>query len=397
MIKIPQKFESLFIPSRLKLMWGGRAGAKSETVARVLLYMGMQQKLHILCTRDVQDSIKQSVHALLKHIISTIPLMAKFYRVKYDEIDGANGTNFFYAGVRTDPEKMKSTHQIDICWIEEAEKMSADTFWRILSPTVRAHNSEIWVTFNPESSDSLFWSMVQSPPDDAIIINTNFYDNPFISNVVWEDAAKAYQRDPESFRHIWLGEPRQYSDVSIFKKWVSVEPFEPVSTSPTHTQWVDLHGADFSRGGNDPHALVKMTRWKDCLYIHEEAYGYADIADLPDLFLKVPRIRDASIAADSANPDLIKYCRNNGLSGMYSVKKTGVIEGIHKLRQYDKIIIHPRCENVAREMLGYKWKTDKNGNILTDPVDHDNHTIDAIRYADTQSSSNRTYYTGTAF
>src|SRR5690606_19695553 len=162
--EFPSKLKPLFQPYRYKVAYGGRGATKSWGFARALLIQGAQRKLRILCTREVQKSIKDSVHSLLSDQIQAMGL-GHIYQVLQTEIRGVNGTEFLFAGLSTQTvESIKSYEGVDICWVEEARAVSKRS-WSILIPTIRKEGSEIWVSFNPElDTDETYVRFVVNPP-----------------------------------------------------------------------------------------------------------------------------------------------------------------------------------------------------------------------------------------
>ena len=150
-VEIPEVFQELEHPHRYKVYYGGRGGGKSWAVARVLVVRAMQKKIRVLCAREFQSSIADSVHKLLAEQIETIGL-SPFYTIQKATITNRTGSEFIFKGIRQNPIEIKSTEGIDICWVEEAQSVSADS-WDILIPTVRKEGSEIWLTFNPGLPD----------------------------------------------------------------------------------------------------------------------------------------------------------------------------------------------------------------------------------------------------
>jgi len=146
--EFPLKLECLFKPSRYKVLYGGRGGAKSWGVARALLIKGAQAPLRVLCAREFQTSIKDSVHKLLCDQIEALGLLG-FYEITQTSIRGKNGTEFSFVGLKNNVANVKSYEGVDVCWVEEAQTTSRMS-WNVLIPTIRKEKSEIWITFNPE-------------------------------------------------------------------------------------------------------------------------------------------------------------------------------------------------------------------------------------------------------
>ena len=168
--KFPEKLSCLFDPprSRYRVLFGGRGGAKSWGVARALLILAARDQLRILCAREYQTSIKDSVHKLLSDQISELGLDG-FYEITQASIKGKNGSEFFFVGLKNNVANVKSYEGIDICWVEEAQSVSPNS-WNVLVPTIRKSDSEIWISFNPELPTDETWKrFVMNPPENAKI------------------------------------------------------------------------------------------------------------------------------------------------------------------------------------------------------------------------------------
>lgn len=205
-ITIPDSFKGLFIPKRFKVYYGGRGGAKSHNMARALLIKGMQGKLRILCARELQNAIADSVHKLLADLVTYYELES-FYEVQKACIKGINGTEFIFKGLKYNSTEIKSTEGIDIAWVEEAEKVS-DASWEMLIPTIRNTGSEIWISFNTKNlTDPTYQRFILNKYDDAIVKKVSWRDNPFFPEVLELERRRLETSDPEAYAHIWEGNP----------------------------------------------------------------------------------------------------------------------------------------------------------------------------------------------
>ncbi len=215
MINLPSKLKRLREPHRYKVLWGGRGGAKSQSIARIFLLEGTEQKHKFLCAREIQKSIQDSVHSLLKEQIEEMGLQS-FYEIQKSTILGRNGTEFLFAGLRSNIANIKSIPNITKAWIEEAQSASATNI-KTLALTVRAPNSEIWLSFNPElEDDPVYQEYVVSPPDDALVIKINYNDNPFFPEVLRKEMESDRRRNPELAKHIWDGQCKKAVEGAIF-------------------------------------------------------------------------------------------------------------------------------------------------------------------------------------
>lgn len=205
LLEFPEKLQCLFEPARYKVAHGGRGSAKSWSFARALLALGAQRKLRILCTREVQKSIKDSVHKLLSDQIEAIGL-GWFYQIQNNEIRGANGTEFLFAGLADHTvESIKSYEGVDVVWVEEAHKVSKRS-WDILIPTIRKEGSEIWISLNPElETDETYSRFVVDPPANAVVVQINYSDNPWFPAVLEQERLDCLRRDPKGYPQIWDG------------------------------------------------------------------------------------------------------------------------------------------------------------------------------------------------
>jgi len=249
-IKIPTAFEELFQPHRYKVYWGGRGAGKSVQFASALLLLGAgNEPKRILCAREIQRSIKDSVHSLLASRIKALGL-GHFYEVTNNEIRGINGTLIIFSGLWANSSSLKSIEGVDYCWIEEANKVSENS-WRTLIPSIRKPGSEIWVSFNPElKSDPAYQRFVEHPPQSAVVKKVSYRDNPYFDQTTLpEEMQNLKDSNEEEYLHVYEGELKQFSDGSIYQKQLKDARAEgrvcwmPVESVPVNTFW-DLGRAD---------------------------------------------------------------------------------------------------------------------------------------------------------
>lgn len=213
----PDKLRFLFAPARYKVVRGGRGSGKSWGFARSLLIQGSTRTLRVLCTREVQKSIQQSVHQLLRDQIEALGL-SSFYDVLATEIRGKNGTQFFFSGLSDQTaESLKSFEGVDVCWCEEAQAISRRS-WDILIPTIRKDGSEIWVSFNPQlESDETYRRFVAQQPPGCVSIEMNYGDNRRFPQVLEGERAHAEATmKREDYAHIWEGKCKPAVEGAIY-------------------------------------------------------------------------------------------------------------------------------------------------------------------------------------
>lgn len=204
-IQLPAKFRAWFRPRRYKVAKGGRNGTKSTSIGIILLLLGSIRKLRILCAREVQKSIEQSVYLLLRGVIERYSLTG--YRVMRDKIVHDNGTEFLFRGLGTETiDSVRSLDSVDICWVEEAAAVR-ERSWRILIPTIRKPGSEIWISYNPElDTDYVHKEITLSGRPDVLVTEIGIMDNPWASNEMWTEFALDRAKDETMWAHTWLGQ-----------------------------------------------------------------------------------------------------------------------------------------------------------------------------------------------
>lgn len=262
-IKVPGRLSCLFLPKRYKIAHGGRGGAKSWSFARVLLILGAQKRLRILCLREIQNSIDESVKKLLEDQAEALGLQG-FYRSTSKRIIGANGTVFLFFGLNHGVRKLKSMEGIDIVWIEEADQIREGN-WDILIPTIRrdppwgpfGEGSEIWISFNPHlATDATYRMFVLKPPKDSYVVRINYRDNPFFGPTLEKERLDLKERDPDKYLNVYEGHCRSALEGAVYAKELreaklGVNGVSRITRVPyypgalVHTFW-DLGWADFT-------------------------------------------------------------------------------------------------------------------------------------------------------
>lgn len=375
-INIPKAFEFLFKPSRYKVIYGGRGSGKSSSVAIALLVLGTQAPIRILCCREFQTSIKDSVKSLLAEYIAKHN-MEWFYNIQLDSITGLNGTEFIFHGLRNNIGKIKSLNNISYVYVEEAENISQNS-WDVLIPTIRAEGSEIWIVFNTSlETDPTYKMFVLTKRDNAIVKLLNYDSNPFFPEVLKDEMEWCKLNNYEKYLNIWMGEPNRLSDSLVFKNWYIGEV-----DIPTDNQY--YYGMDWGYS-TDPTAIVKF--WVDdvkrILYICDEGYEYhVEIDNLPVFIDKIPGAKDNYILADNSRPETISHLNKRGYYIKGATKGPGsIMEGVEFIQNY-QVCIAPHCKNTQYEFSHYSYEVDQKTGLIKpkQPLDKDNHLIDSIRY-----------------
>lgn len=402
-VSFPSKFSPLLNESaRYKVFYGGRGSGKSHSIARALLVRGIREPgLRVLCTREVQSSMRESVHQLLRDLIKEMGIES-LYRVLDSEIRGigaAAGTLFMFKGL-ADPEAIKSLEGCHICWIEEARVVTKAS-WEKLDPTIRAEGSEVWISFNPElDTDYLYELFVKkTPPPGAIVVKVNWYDNPYFPTVLRAQMHHMRATDYDNYLHIWEGHCQAALEGAIYAeelraatKGGRVCRFEPVPGKQVHTFWdlgrsdttaiwfVQLFGLEYriirfyqANGKHISHytdLLAKMAKPKE-----EGGEGYVfGVMWLP---------HDADEKRLSSRRTTRQQVEDAGLT-VKIVDKIGVAEGIQAARTiFPYCYFHEEHAGEGIDMLRrYHYEVDPKTKTRSKKPKHDlsSNGADAFRY-----------------
>jgi phage terminase large subunit len=412
-IDLPRKAVETLVPTqtssgkrvRFRVLHGGRDGAKSHSIARMLLIRGRAKPERILCTREIQKSIAESVHQLLKDLISEMGLQ-DFYDVQQHYIRGANGTQIAFHGLSGQTAmSIKSFEGTTICWVEEAQTISKRS-WDLLEPTIRSPNSEIWVSFNPDmDTDETYKRFVTNPPADALVTQINWNDNPWRSQVLDAAREKMQREAPEDYAHIYGGACRPAVEGAIYYKEVAAlrngrltnVPYDPMLK--VHVV-VDL-------GFNDFMALILAQRLGSEIrvirYIEDRMRDIPSYSqELKDLKLNFGRIY---LPHDGKAKTLSSANNPHGSSAQKQFQKLGwrveivdnleIEQGIRKTREvFPRVIVDKTNAVELVNRLGrYRRRVNSEGQASTPMHDDQSHGSDGFRYlaivADQLSNDNQ--------
>lgn len=335
----------------------------------------------IVCIREIQRTLDQSVKKLLENLIIEQNVGSYFEvqdrRILTRPACGGSGVITFEGMQNHTADSIKSLEGYRVAWTEEAQTLSQRSL-DLLRPTLRLENSELWFSWNPRFSDDpvdAFFRQGELPPD-AAVVKANYADNPWFPEVLRQEMEYDRRRDPEKYAHVWLGEYETHSEARVFKNWV-IEEFE----RPKGT--IFRLGADWGFA-IDPSVMVRCSIEGNRLYVDWEAYQIGcEIVNLPELFMSIPEAEKWPSVADSARPETIAHMNKHGFPKMAAAVKgaKSVEEGVSFLQSFD-IVVHPRCRHVIDELTLYKYKQDPmTGKVLPILEDKNNHCIDALRYA----------------
>jgi phage terminase large subunit len=396
-IYIGEKFRPLFSSFRMKALYGGRGSAKSHTIGTVLMLLSRMTKaqrmlaggccthvqqqdgLLIVCARQFQSSIRDSVKELIEQKIKAHGFSDEYNITEREIIHKTTGTRFIFIGLDRNPDSAKSLEGADICWVEEARTINSRSF-EILVPTIRKPGSEIWWSWNPEFRedpvDKYFRSGKTKPPR-SFIQAVGIEDNPyFYTTALAEEMWHMRATNAKRAEHVWDGGYDDAFDTKVFTTVQIGRVDVPAYCRPRY-------GLDFGFG-QDPSFLTKVyiIEERRIIYVAREFQGCIPLKQLPAALRSVLEDESDFIRADSGQPVAIDYLSTEGFNISGAVKGPGSIKaGINWLQGYT-IVIDPDCEGMRDEARLYSWQVDKiTKKVLNVPVDAHNHGWDSIRYA----------------
>lgn len=389
-IDFPEALGFLFSPKRYKVLYGGRGGAKSWGIARALLVMGRSKTLRVLCAREMQTSIAQSVHQLLKDQITSLG-MGAFYEVQNNIIKGKNGTEFTFHGLKHNIANIKSVEGTDICWVEEAQTVSKSS-WDTLIPTIRKDGSEIWVSFNPSlEADETYKRFVAKPPTSSIVQKVNWSDNPWFPDVLREEKDDLKARDPDAYLTVWEGHCKQTLDGAVYANEVraatSGQRFMRVpydASKPVMTFW------DLGRADKTAIWFAQQVGFEYRMIDYYENQGHALGHYLKELQSRPYVYGDCWLPHDAQNELLAseRTIAQQVAAAGYKVQitqKTSLQDGIEAARTFfaSCYFDEEKCADGLQCLRNYRYDVDPETKQYSRVPLHDwaSHGADAFRYA----------------
>lgn len=389
--QFPKVLRPLVEPMRYKVMHGGRGGGKSWAVARALLAMATDEPLRILCAREIQKSMKDSVHRLLKDQIVSMNITDEF-EVFDTEIRGKNGSVFLFAGLQSHTvDSIKSFEGCDRVWIEEAHGVSKKS-WDTLIPTIRKPGSEIWMTLNPNlDTDETFQRFIATPSDDTWVQQINWRENPWFPKVLNDERQKAERSMlKDDYEHIWEGKPRRVAEGAIYRHEIDAlfadgrvcdVPYDPIM--PVQTVW-DL-------GWNDAMTIIMLqvspvgVRVLDYIEDSNRTYAWyvAELEKRPYRWGMDYLPHDGAACNPQTGISSIQTLKNLGRKVAEPLARIDPEEGIKQAR-----MVFPRCyfdklktARLVECLKRYRRDINQRTNEARGPLhDEYSHGADAFRY-----------------
>jgi len=359
---------------RNNILYGSAGSAKSWSIAQFLLLEKLykEQDIRIIVTRKTRPALKKSCWLLVNDLIKKYDLPD--CKPNKADLTLTVGKNQMFFIPLDDPEKLKSIERINYAWGEEATELTWDDYLQ-LGLRCRGENkngiNQLFFSFNPIDELGFFKKITENPPDNTGVNHSTYLDNPFL------DAD--YIAELEGLKKIDLTYWKIYGqgvwaspENIIYKNWDIVDEFP---------EGCDNIGYGLDFGFNCPTALVKIAIKDQEIYIDETLYesGLTN-SDLIERLKDLIKNKSYEIIADCAEPARIEEIDNAGFNIFPCIKGKGSVKiGIDRVKR-KKLHITKRSVNIIKEIRGYKWREDRHGNVLDEPVPFRDHSMDAIRY-----------------
>ncbi len=281
--------------ARNRVLIGGRASSKSWDAAGFATFLADNYKLRILCVRQLQNRIDESVYALLKIQIERFGLNSRFRILENKILNNGTGSEFMFYGLWRHIAEIKSLESVDILWIEEGHSLTEEQ-WKILEPTIRKAGSQVWIVFNPNlATDFAYKRFVRNPPPNTIVRLINYDENPFLSQTMLDIIEAAKIEDPDDFAHVYLGVPKDDdASVIIKRSWIQYAIDAHKTVIPESGSWDGgiTVGYDVADDGADKNATTSMDG-SIAVHLDEWKGGENELAESASRVLVTARKLDA--------------------------------------------------------------------------------------------------------
>lgn len=371
-----QKYLADKTPIRYRVLYGGRASSKSWDASGRAIFIASQAKVKVLCGRQFQNKISESVYTLLVKTIERFGMTSEFKITDTSIKHKITGSEFIFLGLWRNIDEIKSLEDIDILWLEEAHALTKEQ-WDIIDPTIRKQGSEIWVIFNPRSRLDFGWKrFVEKPLASSIIRKINYDENPFLSETMKQVIAQAKIDDPENFDNIYLGYPNESSETALF----TFKDVERAMNRNGDASGTTVIGCDVARFGDDSSVLatrsgmwVKSILKRNKLRITETADWASRISTLfqadaiivdtigmgvgvHDILIKKGEFAiDGNFGMKPSNPDVYYNKRAESYARLAEAVKKG--------------LSLPHDDELAEELLAIEYKFNEAGRMQIEPKD----------------------------
>lgn len=403
-IQITSDFEALIneehpnYKTRYMVYWGGRGSGKSVSVAKALLIRGMKNKEFILCTREYQNSISDSVIKTLSDEIQNFGI-SDFYEVQANRIIGKNGTEFIFKGIKNNVNSIKSIPNISLVWIEEAQTVSHNSY-EVLIPTIRSNGSQIIITFNPiNPTDPTYQRFVSTKDNDIYCVNVNYDRNPWLPETLKKEIELMKRSDPEGFEHVYLGKFDTRRSGAIYAKLIDAARNDKRITKVPYDPSCEVFTA-WDLGFGDATSIWwlqfvgRELRWLECYENSgEQLDHYVQVIKSKPYNYKMHYLPHDAAAGNIRGGTVSDQLRGMGIKNHVLERESDINSGIELMRQtlQYSVFDSEKCKDGIHALENYKYEWNEDLGRFKDKPLHDwsSNYADAARYAARAVSINK--------
>jgi phage terminase large subunit len=381
---VPKLFPYLLDYSHRWEFWVGSAGSgKSYTICQKIIVRCTKEKLRVLVCRRYGTTLRQSVVKQFNDVLTQWKL-TKYVKMRQTDftITFPNGSEIIFSGL-DDEEKLLSLTNISMIWVEEAYQVEKNKVEQLnLRMRGTAANQQLILSWNPINKGSWLYNFtVENPPENSVYIHSCYKDNPFLNDEYRRAIDEMAVRNPAKYRVFGLGEWGVDSEGLVYTNWIE-EEFDALEMASKGLE----HRAGMDIGFVDPSTVVDTLydRENRTIYVFNEFYKKGcQLNELAEAIKKM-NLQRTILYVDAADPRAIQFFRNEGIRAEQCKKggsKGSVQTGIQFLQDH-KLIIHPKCKEVIRELENYSYIRSKQTGEWTDDTTHEySHSLDGLRYA----------------
>jgi phage terminase large subunit len=261
---------------RYFLLDGGRGGGKSQSIARFLETLGDRYSLRIVCGREIQNSINESVYSIMTDLISSYNLNYEVFATKL--IHRSTGTTINFRGFRElGSVNIQGMEGVDILWIDESQSITKTTL-DVLIPTIRKQNAKVFFSMNRHVHDDPVYEFCRNKPS-CLHLTINYNENKHCTQALIAEAEECRLKSEADYRHIWLGEPLTQSEDAVFGH-DELESLKSIDFMMRDGYGLRIGGFDVARYGDDKCACVVIQQMGSLNWevVHAVEWDHKDLA-----------------------------------------------------------------------------------------------------------------------
>jgi len=398
-LKLPPKLVDVFNgEARYRGAYGGRGSGKTRTFALMCAVRGYVWGKHegrsgqILCGREFMNSLEDSSLEEVKQAIRSVDYLEEYYEIGDKYIKSRDGNiTFTFVGLRRSLDSLKSKARVLLAWVDEGEAVSQFA-WQKLIPSVREQDSEIWVTWNPESKYSATHQRFrENPPDGAKIVELNWRDNPWFPEVLEKERLHDKTKNPDFYDHIWEGDFLTFSEGAYYSAEMREAKAEDRIREVKYDKSKGVITAwDLGVGDSTSIWFAQMINTEVRLIDYYEGSGvglehYAKVLqDKGYVYDSHILPHDVRVRELGSGMSRLEVLADLGIREVEIAPQLNIDDGIQKVRSmlpncwFDGI----KCEKGIDSLVNYSRDWDENGKTWRLRPRHDwaSHGADAFRY-----------------